>query len=431
VNTHLTYSQYQLDVGTDETSRYRAGNELRTDQFSLKYLSNIRDLSLKSDFEYAPNPNHYIRFGGQFIRHQFRPGALQSDNNTGDVSSQIKTVSRQLGNEAGLYVEDDYRLSDRLKVNAGVRLNSFVIDKKMYPSLEPRVSARYLLTEDWSLKGSYARTTQFIHLLTNSGIGLPTDLWVPATARIKPQQAQQFALGAARNLRFRDEDFEFSFETYYKPMRNLIEYQEGANFLGTTDSNWEDKVTSGKGWAYGGELFLQKKSGRTTGWIGYTLAWSTRRFPELNQGRLFPYKYDRRHDASLVVIHKLRDNLTLSGSWVYGTGNATTLAQGRFALSNNPNSFLGTYQDYGSRNSFRMAAYHRMDLDLSKTKKKKWGEVVNSFSLYNAYSRRNPYYLYLSVGKKDPDTGNVTEEPGYRQLALFPIIPSFSKSFRF
>ncbi|HEX8658964.1 MAG TPA: TonB-dependent receptor [Hymenobacter sp.] len=428
VNTHFTYSQYQLDVGADQTSRYRANNELRTDRFSLSYLSNIQDLSLKSDFEYAPNPNHYIRFGGQFIRHVFRPGALQSDNNTGGVSSQIRKVNRQQGNEAALYLEDDYRLSERLKVNAGLRLNSFVIGKKLYPSLEPRVAARYLLTEDWSLKASYARTSQFIHLLTNSSIGLPTDLWVPATARIKPQQAQQFALGVARSLRFKDENYELSFETYYKPMRNLIEYQEGANFLGNTETNWEDKVTSGNGWAYGGELFLQKKSGRTTGWIGYTLAWSTRRFPELNQGRLFPYRYDRRHDASLVVIHKLKDNLTLSGSWVYGTGNAVTLAQGRFELGSNF-SFQNAYQDYGDRNNYRMAAYHRLDLDLSKTKKKKWGEVVNSFSLYNAYSRQNPFFLYLREGNVD-QSGNV-EKSVYKQVSLFPIIPSFSKSFKF
>ncbi|MBD2766949.1 TonB-dependent receptor [Hymenobacter sp. BT664] len=425
VNTHFTYSQYQLDVGVDQSSRYRVNDELRSDRFSLSYLSNIRDLSLKSDFEYAPNPNHYIRFGGQFIRHVFRPGALQSNDNIGGVSSQINTVNRQLGNEANLYLEDDYRLSERLKVNVGLRFNSFVIAKKLYPSLEPRLAARYLLTEDWSLKASYARTSQFIHLLANSGIGLPTDLWVPATARIKPQQAQQFGLGAARALRFKGEDYELSFESYYKPMRNLIEYQEGANFLGNTETNWEDKVTSGNGWAYGGELFLQKKSGRTTGWIGYTLAWSTRCFPELNQGRLFPYKYDRRHDASLVIIHKLKDNLTLSGSWVYGTGNATTLAQGRFSLGNSQDN----YQDYGGRNNYRMAAYHRLDLDLSKTKKKKWGEVVNSFSLYNAYSRRNPYYLYLKEGKVDA-AGNL-EESTYKQVSLFPIIPSFSKSFRF
>ena len=183
-------------------------------------------------------------------------------------------------------------------------------------------------------------------------------------------------------------------------------------------------MTSGNGWAYGGEIFLQKKTGRTTGWIGYTLAWSKRRFPDLNQGRIFPYKYDRRHDISVVAIHKFSPTLTLSGTWVYGTGNAITLSQGRFLVGP-----IQEVEDYGERNSYRMAAYHRFDLDLSKTKKKKWGEIINSFSIYNVYSRRNPYYLYFRPGYSF--NGVEQEKPSYRQVSLFPIIPSFSKAFRF
>jgi hypothetical protein len=425
LNTHFTYSKYQFNVGQTQETTYEDQNQSRTDKYALRYLSNIRDLSLKTDLDYVPSPEHYIRFGGQYTLHSFRPGALQQKDNTSDISSQLNSGSRTMASEASLYAEDDYRVTDRLKVNGGLRLNGFLVDRTLYPSLEPRVSARFLLTEDWALKGAYARTTQYIHLLTNSGIGLPTDLWVPATAKVGPQRAQQFSLGAARNLRYHDEDYELSFETYYKPMEHLIEYREGASFLGTTDNNWQDKVTSGQGWAYGGEVFLQKKSGRTTGWLGYTLAWSKRRFPDLNQGRIFPYKYDRRHDASLVIIHHFSPTLTLSGTWVYGTGNATTLSQGRF--------LIGQYQeidDYGERNSYRMKAYHRLDLDLSQTKKKRWGEVVNSFSLYNAYSRRNPYYLYFQRGYTD-NQGTVQQKPSFRQISLFPIIPSFSKAFKF
>jgi hypothetical protein len=425
MNTHLTYSKYQFNVGIEQENRYHTQDEVKTDKFNLNYLSNIRDFSLKTDLDYAPNPDHYIRFGGQYILHSFRPGALQVKDNSSDLGSQLNSVARTMGSEAGLYAEDDYRVTQRLKVNGGLRLNGFLVENTFYPSVEPRLAARFLLTDEWALKASYARTTQFIHLLTNSGIGLPTDLWVPATAKVKPQRAQQVSVGAARDLRFHDENYELSFETYYKPMRNLIEYKEGASFLGTTDNNWQDKVTSGKGWAYGGELFIQKKTGRTTGWIGYTLAWSKRRFPELNQGRIFPYKYDRRHDASLVIIHKFSPTLTLSGTWVYGTGNAVTLSQGRFQLGP-----YTTFDDYGDRNSYRMRAYHRMDLDLSKTKKKRWGEVINSLSFYNAYSRKNPYYIYFQQGYEDQN-GNVLEKPAYKQISLFPIIPSFSKSFRF
>ena len=424
MNTHFTYSKYQFNIGQEDEQRYTNNGQDRTDKYSLRYFSNIRDFSLKTDFDYVPSPDHYIRFGGQYTLHSFRPGALQQKDNFTNEENQINLGTRTMASEASLYAEDDYRLTDRLKVNGGLRINAFLVRGTLYPSVEPRVAARFLLTEDWALKAAYARTTQYIHLLTNSGIGLPTDLWVPATPTIKPQRAQQVSVGAARTVRFKDEDYELSFESYYKPMQNLIEYREGASFLGTVDSDWENKVTSGKGWAYGGEFFLQKKTGRTTGWIGYTLAWSKRRFPDLNQGRIYPYKYDRRHDISVVAIHKFSPTLTLSGTWVYGTGNATTLSQGRF--------LLGPYQefeDYGERNSYRMRAYHRFDLDLSKTKKKKWGEVVNSFSIYNVYSRRNPYYLYFQRGYSY--NGVEEEKASYKQISLFPIIPSFSKAFKF
>jgi hypothetical protein len=421
MNTTLTYTRYQFDVGSTQENRYKDNNgQQRDEKYSLNYLSNIQDISAKLDFDYVPNPNHYIRFGGQAIRHQFRPGALQSDDSVDPTQNQAR--GRRIGaSEASVYVEDDMKLTDRLKVNVGLRVNSFLVDSKLYPSVEPRMSGRFLLTEAWALKASYARTTQFVHLLTNSGIGLPTDLWVPATAKTKPQTAQQFSVGAARNLRFGGEDFELSLETYYKPMQNLIEFREGADFVGTTDDNYESKITSGQGWAYGAELFLQKKTGKTTGWIGYTLAWNNRRFPELNQGQLYPYKYDRRHDFKLVVIHEFSPTLTLSGTFVYGTGNAVTLSQGRYALG--PSSGP-PFEDYGTRNSYRMAAYHRLDLDLSHTKKKRWGEVVNSFSVYNAYNRKNPYFIYLGRGAG-------SNQLSYRQVSLFPILPSFSKTFRF
>ena len=431
MNTHLTYSKYQFDIGqeAERHNQQAAGQPPRTDTYSLRYLSNIQDFSLKTDFDYAPAPDHYLRFGGQLTRHSFRPGALTQKDNTNNVASLTASGSRTLATETALYAEDDYRLTDRLKVNVGLRLSGFLVEQKLYPALEPRLAVRLLLTEDWALKASYARTTQFIHLLTNSGIGLPTDLWVPATATVRPQVAHQISLGAARTLHYGGEEFEFSFETYYKPMQHLIEYREGASFLNTTDSDWQNKVTSGQGWAYGGELFVQKKTGRTTGWLGYTLAWSTRRFADLNGGRTFPYKYDRRHDLSLVVIHHFSPTLTLSGTWVYGTGNAVTLSQARFPLGSSD-----VYDEYGTRNSYRMRAYHRLDLDLSKTKKKRWGEVVNSFSLYNAYSRRNPYYLLLKQETRFVNVGgNLIRQPTYKykQVSLFPIIPSFSKSFKF
>ena len=423
VNTHLTYTRYQFDVGIKQSERFRENGQLVNQDFTLDYFSNIRDYSFKTDFEYVPNPRHYLRFGGQLVLHEFRPGALQTTASTGDPRDNQARGQQLAAQETGLYAEDDYALTDRLKLNAGLRLNLFGVQGTTYQSLEPRLSARYALTENWALKGAYARTSQFVHLLTNSGVGLPTDLWVPATARVAPQRAQQFSLGAAREVRWHNENYELSFETYYKPMQNLIEFREGADFVGTTDTDWESKITSGRGWAYGGEVFVQKKTGRTTGWLGYTLAWSKRQFPDLNRGEIYPYKYDRRHDLKAVVIHQLTPTLSLSGTFVYGSGNAVTLSQGRFALGD-----YGTFDDYGARNSYRMAAYHRLDLDLSQTKKKRWGEVVNSLSIYNAYSRRNPYFIYLG---SDYDGVTGERKMSYKQISLFPIIPSFSKTFKF
>ncbi|MCJ8167264.1 TonB-dependent receptor [Pontibacter sp. E15-1] len=419
LNTTATYSRYQFDISIhNESGNTYNGEQTHRTNTSLLYLSNIRDFSLKTDFDYLPNPNHYIRFGTQATQHQFRPGAVQYTDEVGDDAlSDLNIGSKKTALESAVYMEDDVRLTDKLKVNAGLRLNSFFVDGESYLSLEPRVAARYLLNGQLALKASYAKTSQFIHLLTNSGIGLPTDLWVPATKIVQPQRASQVAIGAAQTLL--GGQYEVSVEGYYKTMKGIIEYKEGADFTSTTSSNWETKVAAGKGWAYGAEFFLQKKVGNTSGWVGYTLSWADRQFAELNYGEKFPYRYDRRHDISVVLFHKLPRNWNFSSTWVYGTGNAVTLSESRYAIGN-----YGMVDNYSSRNDYRMRAYHRLDLGFSKTKEKRWGQVVNTISVYNAYSRQNPFYMYYGRGR---DSNKNT----YRQVALFPIIPSFSKSFKF
>ncbi len=420
LNTTATYSRYQFDIELKTLSISKeSGQTAREDNYYLLYLSNIRDYSLKADFDYLPNPNHYIRFGVQGIQHQFKPGALQiTEENIGqEEANKIREGSATAAVETGLYFEDDVRLSDKLKVNIGARLNNFFVEGESYLSVEPRVAARYLVNNKLAIKASYAKTSQFIHLLTNSGIGLPTDLWVPATKLVKPQRASQVAVGAAQTIL--DGQYEVSVEGYYKTMRGIIEYKEGADFTSTTSNNWQDKVTGGKGWAYGAEFFIQKKVGSTSGWLGYTVSWANRQFTELNKGEKFPYRYDRRHDVSLVLFHELGRNWNFSSTWVYGTGNAVTLAETRYIIGRDE-----VADNYSSRNNYRMRAYHRLDLAFSKTKKKSWGEIVNTFSVYNAYSRQNPFYMYYGRGR---DSDKAT----FRQVALFPIIPSFSKSFKF
>lgn len=412
-------------MSEEETVTFEGKSE--TEKFKLEYLSGIEDFSLKTDFDYLPNPDHYIRLGASVIHHTFTPGAVAFSNIfEGDTTVGAKPT---FGIEHAVYVEDDYKLNDQLKVNAGLHFSGFAVESRYYPSLQPRLSARYLLRPDLSVKASYSRMAQFIHLLTNSGIGLPTDLWVPATDRIKPQYSEQIALGLAKTIRNK---YELSLEGYYKHMDNLIEYKEGASFL-NLESDWEQKVTSGRGWSYGAEVFLQKKTGKTTGWLGYTLSWTERQFDALNNfGEVFPYKYDRRHDLSLVVQHKFSSKFELSGTWVYGTGNAVTLPTGNYMSApdfTSPGQDIDWYQynypvrNYSKRNEYRMPAYHRLDIGMSFNRKTKWGKRSWVIGVYNAYNRQNPFYIDVTRDKNG--------HKQFTQYSLFQIIPSVSYNFSF
>lgn len=273
---------------------------------------------------------------------------------------------------------------------------------------------------------------QYLHLLTNSSIGVPTDLWVSSTENIAPQHAQQFALGAVRS--FADNTFEVSLESYYKSMSQLITYRDGANYLFQNGDSWEDKVVAGEGEAYGVELLVHKKAGRLSGWLGYTLSWSNRWFDEINGGRPFPFRYDRRHDLSLLLNYELPRDRTLSMTFVYNTGNAITLPTARYQSAppagwvNGTNFYSGEADDFAEmfnrplmdeRNNFRMPAYHRLDISYQSNKAtKRENRRSWIFSLYNAYSRLNPYFLYESQGR-------------LKQYSLFPIIPSVTYRLEF
>lgn len=272
--------------------------------------------------------------------------------------------------------------------------------------------------------------TQFIHLLTNAGLGLPTDLWVPATPSIGPEKSKIISAGLARSF---SSDYEISLEGYYKEMDGLIEYKDGASYL-NIESDWQTKVERGKGESYGAELLLQKKTGKVSGWLGYTLSWTNRTFPNVNFGRTFPYKYDRRHDIELALSYKWKKDTDLSFTWVYGTGNAISLPIAEY-FSQSPelqtrfgggpaNYYSGrSIQYYDGRNNYRMRAYHRLDISYSKTKKTKWGERTWSIGVYNLYSRRNPFFMDIGYD----NNGNKK----FIQYSLFPFIPSFSYRFKF
>jgi len=454
-NLTATYTRYGFRADNDiyDAFTYQGDTSLvtQTSEGSLNYGSGIEDWGAKLDFDWYPAPSHAVKFGLASTYHTFTPGLLGIKYGTNNENTVDTTLNQQTETafESAIYIEDEFKVGNRFSANMGLHGVHYWVNDKSYWSLQPRASARLKLTNRIAWKASYVQMRQFIHLLSNSGAGLPIDLWVPATDRVPPQESWQVATGFATS--FLDGQLSLSVEGYYKEMKGLIEYKEGTDFFLSMDQgSWEDRVeTGGKGTAYGVEFFLQKKRGKTTGWIGYTLSWNNRQFENLNNGEVFPYRFDRRHDLSVVVSHQLTDRISLSGTWVYGTGNAITLPSGGYGTTIDPNN--GTpNQNYGSfaqvfngagffgtgvqlfedgRNGFRMQAYHRLDLGVNFTKETKWGERTWNISVYNAYNRLNPY-TYIFRQRYNPRTGQ-TEDPSLTKISLFPIIPSVSYSFKF
>lgn len=425
-NTTLTYSNYSLDTrvkfGTDITS------PPSQEFISLQYLSGIRDYAAKIDFDYVPNPQHFVRFGAHAISHLFKPGVFNLEQ---VISEENYTFKQSIGQadkkatEFALYLEDDYEINKKLKVNAGLHFSGFKVDNTFYSSLQPRISARYLLPKDIGLKASFATMRQYINLLSFEGIGLPTDLWLPTTERIKPQDSWQVAIGAGKSL---TASWELSVEGYYKKMSNLVSYKDGSGVFELTD--WQDRVTQGNGKSYGAEVFLQKKKGKFTGWLGYTLSWTTRQFDDINNGVAFPYRYDRRHDISLVGSYELTPKVNISATWVYGTGNAVTLANSKYNSNikyNDNFQYIQSIEIYSEKNSYRLRPYHRLDIGVNFIKKREKYSRTWSFGAYNSYANNNPFYVYFDTNYDD--FGNETRV--LKQISLFPLIPYVTYALKF
>lgn len=436
--SNLTASYTRYRFATESSSRFTNNNVLFDS--SREFLSGIYDAGLKLDFEYYASPNYKLLFGGNSIYHTFKPGVT---NNRTSSQGQ-NNINETVGNvdifawENAVYVDNQLKISNKLSANLGYRAAVYHVNTTDYLSLEPRVLINYRITEKAAVKAAYTTMQQNVHLLTNSGIGLPTDLWLPATENVAPQTSTQWSVGYVKSIQ--DNRYEFSAEAYYKDMQNLIEYKEGAVFLGNTN-NWENLVeTGGSGTSYGVELLLQKKVGNTTGWVGYTWSKTDRQFSNLNNGLKFPYRYDRRHDASIVVAHKFSKKIDLSATWVYGTGAAFTLPIGKYNIVDESERARGFFDEdtsevyiYGARNTNRMRAYHRLDLGVNFRKKKKWGERTLNLSIYNAYARQNPYFYFID-GTAERDVNDKRVEGGrsfIAQQSLFPILPSISYGFRF
>ena len=355
MNVTGAYTRYRNDISLGMEEYLYYGSTSSVDEMEMGYKSGIQDITGRVDFDYAPNPNHAVKFGGSLIHHIFTPEVIGTKIKSDfqyDTIREVTDIDTTLGesiihaNELMAYVEDDWSIADAWKVNYGVALSGFGVQGSFYPSVQPRLSARYLLSDDLSVKAGYAYTTQYMHLLSNSSLSLPTDLWVPVTARIAPMNAHQVAAGLFYNLK---SWCDLSVEGYYKRMNNLMEYRDGASFWGSS-VGWEDKVCLGRGWAYGVEFLAQRTVGQFTGWVGYTWSKSERLFDRegqvLSNGKPFPAKYDRRHDISVVLMYKPSDRFDASISWVYSSGNTATLAMQEFeGVEDEYADYAGTWYD--------------------------------------------------------------------------------------
>ena len=410
-NTSFTASSY----------RYKVANALQ--DFSFDLSSNIKDLTFKTDFDYLPGRAHSFKFGAMATRHKFEVGRLKAG--TEDQAVSFSSGSNFQGLEYGLYAGDEYAPAPSLTFNYGLRLSGFYNGQNNFNGLEPRFAVRYSLNESLSLKASYTRMMQYVHLVSNSGASLPTDIWYPSNKVVQPQRSQQVAVGVSKL--FGNGKYLFTNEVYYKRMRKQIDFRDGAQLFANENLNAE--FLFGKGRSYGNEIYIEKKEGRTTGWIGYTLSWSYRQFADINEGRWYPNRYDRRHDISVVALHQLKPRLHLTGTWVYGTGNAFSVPVARLIVQGLPGDDPGFVPVYSERNSYRQAAYHRMDLGLVYKLRPKRGESDLTFSVYNAYNRRNPYFVYFEQLENEAE--GITTGFRARQVSLFPVIPAITYNFKF
>ncbi|HRK74160.1 MAG TPA: TonB-dependent receptor, partial [Rhodothermales bacterium] len=402
------YTQFRFRTYMFKLSDYYSPqNELIKHRLGEQELqASVKDWGLKSDWQHNIGARHHLRFGVAGVLHHFDP--QKSESRTESLTQRNQSVFNAepvYGTVFNIYMEDEWQIIPTLKANLGGHASIFRVRNKNYSSFQPRFSATWQPQKQWTINATYAVMQQYIHLLTNSGVGLPNDIWVPATDKIAPQEAWQTSIGAG--YKWKNGQYSIQIEGFYKSMQNLIAYREGASLF-DTKTNWEALLLQGKGQSYGVEWMLQKHQGRLTGWIGYTWSRTLRQFDELNDGLAFPYRYDRIHDASVVANYKLNKKLKIAATFVYGTGIAITLPVGWYHVSLNPVEYIEGW------NQFRLPATHRLDIGGILERKHKNRNAQLYLGLYNAYNRKNPFAVVREQG---------TFESFFRIKYLFPILP--------
>ncbi|MDR2384968.1 MAG: TonB-dependent receptor [Tannerella sp.] len=427
----VTYNKYHYKITTDdeylnEDDSWGIQKAYRNFLFS----SGIKDYSIFGDFEYFPSSSHNIKFGTAFTYHDFSPEIISLKSQSDTLIITDNTPKHTYSSELALYAEDDWDISEKIRLNAGLRFSLFNVDGKNYTAIDPRLSLRFLLTNNISLQAGYSLMQQYVHLLSSNSVILQTDLWVPVTGKIKPMQSDQYSFGILYEL---PESVILSMEAYYKDMRNVIEYKDGVNYTGVS-AGWENKVDDGTARAYGIEFSLEKREGRITGTASYTLSKSERKFDEINFGEWFPSKYDRRHVINLLVNCKLNEKFNLTATWTYHSGNRITLPLMTYVSPDVPDTdrHIDNLLELDYRNNYKMANYHRLDMGINYTfKKKKNRYSMLNMSIYNLYNRMNPYKLILESDMRKKESGEVVYTHKLKQIALFPLIPSLSYTCHF
>ncbi len=436
LNTTAVYSSYNF------SSSFNQGAGTGTD-FGIKIASGIVDYNAKTDLDYYTSYKHHIKAGLSYTHHKFIPNQV-----SGNADSLVLNPNNALikyAHEVAGYVLDEFDLTPKFKVNAGVRYtwfgqvgpytaydldaNGHRLDStsygsgklvKAYDGLEPRLNLRYQINDNSSVKGSVAKTYQYLHLVSNNGTTLPTDVWVPSTYIVKPQTAWQYSTGYFRN--FLDNKLETSVELYYKEMKNQVQYKDG--YVPNSIQDPEQSYVFGNGTAYGAEFFINKTQGKFTGWLGYTLAWTYLQFPQLNNGDPFPAKYDRRHDVSMVGTYQLSKKWSFSSVFIYATGNAITLPTSYYFVDNN------LVEQFSKVNAYRMPSYQRLDISATYTPqhaRKRRFEGSWNFSIYNLYNHKNPYFMYVDI-QGTAQTGITAK---VYEVYILPFLPSVTYNFKF
>ena len=413
-NTSIIYNDYHLGLATSQNNYY-----------SLLYTG-VRDITAKTEFTIVPNTKHKIKTGIIYTQHELSPESFSAriPRRGNRLTINKDSINKLVSSEMAFYIGDDFDASEKVSFNYGIRFPVCSVPGKTYSFIEPRITAKLSMGPNASLKGSYTKMNQFLHLIPSSTAGFPTDIWTPSSNKTKPQSSTQYALGYFKN--FKQNAFETSVEVYYKKMSNQVLFGEGKQLR--KNVNLDSLLVYGNGESYGAELFVRKNTGKLTGWVSYTLSKTTQLFPDLNFGKPFPFKYDRRHVLSVVTSYQLTKTWILSAVFVFSSGVPITVPTGRISTLNSGTIFEGNYYVYDARNNYRMAPYHRLDLSASNKKIVKFFKQRYErewvFGLYNTYSRQNPYFVYFQIDA-------FTNIPKAKQVSLLPIMPAVSFNFKF